>query len=269
MDRIKKVNNMKKILIGCPTSDYHNYALEEYVRALKSITYPHDILLVDNSKDNNYIKKLKKLNLPVLKAPWFKSPRERIITSRNLLRQHVLDKGYDYFLSLEQDVIPPPDVLEKALSHKKKILSCIYCGNLKVGNQFRVLPLIYKKPPKSREKEAIKLINASPIFKRFKKETNLSYLDSVRVNYSLEELEKEKSPLKIHSCGLGCVLISRVVLEKIEFKYSKQYGGWDDVWFCDDAKKAGFKIYVDTALKCKHLIKQRPWNWSDLLKNED
>jgi len=40
-----------KILLGCPTSDYKEYCLKEYVKSVKTLDYPcYDILLVDNSK---------------------------------------------------------------------------------------------------------------------------------------------------------------------------------------------------------------------------
>ena len=258
---------LPKILVGCPTSDYHEYCIVEYLKAIKSLTYKNfDVLLVDNSKNDNYLKFLKKQKINVIKSYYSPNPRKRIIDSRNVLRQYVLDNNYDYLLSLEQDVIPPVDIIEKLLSYKKKIISGVYCGNIKVGNKLRILPLIYKFPQKSRFKEAISVIKNSNL-EELKKQTKASYLDMVKAYYTVEELEKEKSPTRIHSCGLGSVLIHKDVLNKVKFRYSDKYGGWDDVWFCDDAKKNKFEIYVDPSVRCKHLLIKRPWNWGDLLKN--
>ncbi len=255
-----------RVLVGCPVSDYHSYCTKDYISTITNLTYPnYDVLLVDNSKTNNFFKSLKKQRrINIMRSKYNENPRERIINSRNILRQHVLDNGYDYFFSLEQDVIPPNNVLEVLTSHKKDIISGIYCGNIKVGNKLRILPLVYKFPPESRIEEAKQIINASNL-KDLKEETGNSYLEMVKAYYTIEELEKERSPNMVHSCGLGCVLISRPVLEKVKFRYSGKYGGWDDVWFCEDAKKLGFKIYVDPKIRCKHLIKNRPWNWGDLL----
>ena len=258
----------KKVLVGCPVSDYHLYCTEEYLNALSSLTYKdYDILLVDNSKEDTFFKDLIKRGINTARISFNENPRIRIVESRNILRQKVLEGDYDYFLSLEQDIIPHSnDIIERGLSHKKDILTGVYCGNIKVGSQTRILPLVYKFPPKSRLEEARSIIDNSNL-KQLKEETNSLYLDMVKAYYTIGELEKEKSPTKVHSCGLGAVLISRNVLEKIKFRYSEKYGGFDDVWFCEDAKKNNFEIHVDPKIKCKHLIKNRPWDWKNLLKN--
>ena len=62
-----------------------------------------------------------------------------------------------------------------------------------------------------------------------------------------------QSFLEVRACGLGCVLIHRSVLEKVEFRYNKHTSGFDDVFFCEDVIKAGFKVYADTSIRCRHL----------------
>ncbi|MCD4666637.1 hypothetical protein K8R47_02400, partial [archaeon] len=49
-------------------------------------------------------------------------------------------------------------------------------------------------------------------------------------------------------------LIKKNVLEKIEFKGSKERNAFDDVWFYEDARNLNFKIYADTSIKCKHYV---------------
>lgn len=101
-----------KILIGCPTAAYKSYCLKEYIKGIKNLTYKNfDVLIVDNSKSNDYYDEIKK-ELPCVKDNWFESARDRIVHSRNLLRKKVLDENYDYFLSLEQDIIPPKILLK-------------------------------------------------------------------------------------------------------------------------------------------------------------
>ena len=123
---------MKKILVGCPTSFHKEYCFNKYLKGIKSLTYQnHDILLVENSKDDKYINKIKKF-LPVIKGPYFESALDRIITSRNILKEKVLEGNYDYFLSLEQDVIPPKDIIERLLKHNKKVITGIYFVHNKI-----------------------------------------------------------------------------------------------------------------------------------------
>ena len=54
------------------------------------------------------------------------------------------------------------------------------------------------------------------------------------------------------------------ILEKIKFRYNKEDEGFDDMWFCKDLRESGIKLYCDTSLKCKHLIKD--WSWKNIKK---
>ena len=227
---------MKKILVGCPTSNYHEYALEEYAEAVKSLSYKsYDLLLVDNSKEDSYFKKLKSLNLPTVKGQWHEEARERIIESRNILRQKVIDGNYDYFFSLEQDVIPPKDVIERLLQHKKRVITGIYFNYIHVKKSIGLAPVVWSKVNMEKEER-----------------------------YFLKPSELNKGLIKIAMSGLGCILIHRSILEKIKFRYEKKYPAFDDIFFGLDCKKNKINIYADTNLACKHLIKNRPWSWKNL-----
>ncbi len=235
-----------KILLGCPTSDYHEYCLKQYLEAIKGLTYNNfDVLLVDNSKTNKYYNKLKELKIPVIKVPYTENARERIIKSRNVIRQKVLDENYDYFFSLEQDVIPPKDVIESLLKHNRKIVSGVYFvekflydGKIRVQTY---LPLLYSWVALDKNGD----------------------VEPDRMRYLMpEEVERPKL-IKVKACGMGCLLIHRSVLEKIEFRYEGKTG-FDDVHFAIDAYKNNFEIWADTGIKCMHLIEKRPWKWSEL-----
>src|SRR3989344_9577139 len=106
-----------KVLVGCPTSFHKEYCLDKYAEGIKALTYRYsDVLLVDNSKDDSYLNKIKVMGLNATKGFYFEGARDRIVASRNILREKVLNEGYDYFLSLEQDVVPPKDIIERMLS---------------------------------------------------------------------------------------------------------------------------------------------------------
>ncbi len=47
--------------------------------------------------------------------------------ARNAAVQHGLNSGADYIFSLDSDVIPPPDAIYRLLSHKKPVVSGLYC----------------------------------------------------------------------------------------------------------------------------------------------
>ena len=227
-----------KVLVGCPTSDYHAYCLDEYAQVIKNLTYDnYNVLLVDNSKDENYFKKIKSKGLKVIRGKYLGGARDRIIASRNMLREIALKKGYDYLLSLEQDVIPPKDIIERMLGHNKKIICGVYFAhNVMLDNSIKLIPLVYTLTDK-------KTLTMNPL--------DESALWSNKL-------------LRVISCGMGCVLIHKDVLKEITFRYNKTTRAHDDRWFCIDAYYKKFEMFCDTSIKCKHLIENRPWKWKDL-----
>lgn len=222
-----------KILVGCPTSQHKSYCLTEYLEGIKNLTYKNfDFVLVDNSEGEDYFNKLKELNVNVIKGKYFESAKDRVICSRNILRKYCIEKNYDYFLSLEQDVVPPRDVIEKLLEHDKEIVSALY---FYLGDDKKtLLPMIW-----------------------------VHYKGEYAKRLMIDEIP-ENELIEAITSGLGCVLIKKNVLETIEFRHMKDEEPWDDLWFCEDARAKGFKVYVDTTLKCKHYIKGM--NWSRIKK---
>ncbi len=233
-----KTEENPRVLVGCPVSDYHEYCTKEYLKSIKSLTYAnYDILLVDNSKDDRFYNAIKD-KVPVTKGNYFPSIHERLAYNRNMLRQKVLDEGYEYFLNIDQDVVPPKDVIERILSHNKNVITGIYFNPWERNGEKRLLATIWvcaRNNPK-------KLV---PVEQGIVAGNNL---------------------IKIDSCGSGCLMVHRSVLERIKFRYNLSEGeGVDDVFFCQDAKKEGFDIYADTSIKCKHMLSGRTWCWNDLL----
>ena len=74
-----------------------------------------DILIVDNSETDEYMNEIMASGLNAVKGKWFPGARDRIVHSRNLLKDYALKNDYEHFFSLEQDVIPEPDVLKKLI----------------------------------------------------------------------------------------------------------------------------------------------------------
>src|SRR3989344_5777336 len=80
------------------------------------------------------------------------------------------------------------------------------------------------------------------------------------------EIWEEPKLLKIAFAGMGCILIKRKVLEKIEFHYSLEMDAWDDRWLGVDVWANGFEFYLDNSVKCKHLFQDRPFDYWELKK---
>lgn len=229
-----------KILVGCPTSFHKEYALQQYAEAVKNLTYKnHDVLLIDNSPNDDYLKNIKSLGLPAIKGHYFESARDRIIASRNILRQKVIDEDCDYLFSLEQDVLPPPDILEKLTKHNKKVITAVYFANNMIPGEtlYKLIPLVYVL-------EDEKTLSMRPL--------------------NEQELWGKNGLMKVVSAGLGCVLIHRDILKEVQFRY--ELNTFDDRWFFKDLYNKKIPVYADTSIKCKHLIYHRPYPWSKIKK---
>ena len=157
----------------------------------------------------------------------------------NILRKLVLDHNYDYLFSLEQDVIPEKNALTKLISHNKEVVSGIYFVHNLIDGKRGLIPQAF-----------IELEN---------KTNNLPDMRWLKE----EEFDSNKL-IKIVSCGMGCVLIHRNVLEQIRFRSENNV--FDDRFFGIDLYKKNIPIYCDTSVKCKHLILNRPYSWNDIRK---
>ncbi len=231
------------ILVGCPVYDHRMYSLDKYLAGIKALTYPHfDLLLVDNSKEDTFFKNVKERGIPIERVDYSISARDRIVRSRNVLVKRVLEGNYEYFFSLEFDVIPPPDVIQRLLLHKKKVVSGVY---------FK--PIEYTYEGKVVKKEivpvAFKALGDSKFVRRM----------------TFEDVKDDKL-VDVRTVGLGCMLIHRSVFEKgIHFRYEEDKNVFDDTFFCYDIRKIlDEKVYMDTSVKCLHLVKNK--NWKNIKK---
>jgi GT2 family glycosyltransferase len=220
-----------KVFLNCPTHEVKEYCLIEYGEAVKALTYPHlQILLGDNSPTDDYSKQIQQFALPVIRTLSAETARERIITARNILREAFQKSDCEYFFSLEQDVLPPPDTIQRLLSHKKKIISGIYLNPYETEEGLKAQPVLWKDAGQGKMQK-----------------------------FTKEEL-RQPQLIEVKAAGLGCILIHREVLEKLQFRYDREVEAFDDVFFCKDARTAGYQLYADTSVKCKHAIKGGQWN---------
>lgn len=111
-----------RVLIGTPVHESKDYAMDRWLASVSALDYPADLLLVDNSQNPDYTKKLEaycqKYQIPHYKIVHVAIPEdahleERLALAREVIREEVLKGGYDYWYSLECDVIVPPDALSK------------------------------------------------------------------------------------------------------------------------------------------------------------
>lgn len=222
-----------KVLIGCPTYADYSYTLGSYLKAISKIDYDnYELLMVDNSADDSYYNKLRKIGVKAIKAPYFKDPKKRIVESRNKIRDYAIKNDFDYFLSLEQDIIVPPDVITKLLSHEKDIVSAFYTI---------LMDFTLKEEDNDEEKKAYLPL---PVVYFLDGDGMLKQANSFEV--------VDKGLISVGATGVGCMLISKKVFSEIRFRYEEGKKAFDDIFFCSDARKKGYEIFLDSDLKVEH-----------------
>ena len=228
-----------RVLVGCPTSDSKAYCFDRFLGGLKSLTYENfEVCLVDNSKSEDYYKLLQThaknfeketgKRFHVLRnGVQIEKARQRVVFCRNLLRKKALDEGFDYFFSLEQDVIPPPDIIERLLSHKKEICGGAYLNLLSTGH-------------------------VSAVAFRFESQKNRE--QALLTPLGLMNLFPSRL-MEVDATGLGAILVHKSVLGKISFRVEEGSTAFDDIFFGRDARNAGYKVFLDSSMFCLHLFR--------------
>ena len=113
-----------KILIGTPIHVSKDYSMKRWLKNVAELTYqtPADLLLVDNSpnlnyskKVNSYLKKCPTLNYKIkhLSLSQDLSTDLKIEASQETIRQYVLYHNYDAWFSWECDQLIPANALHK------------------------------------------------------------------------------------------------------------------------------------------------------------
>ena len=137
-----------------------------------------------------------------------------IADQRMKLVRMALDGGADYLLFLDSDMRFPANVVHQLLKHDLLIVAANYAT--------RRIPV------------------KTVAFKNFQK---LEYVTSGEGSTGLEEVD---------AVGMGCMLVEADVFRAMpmpwfQIGYSPDWKAFigEDMYFCREAQKAGFKVYID------------------------
>jgi glycosyltransferase involved in cell wall biosynthesis len=127
---------------------------------------------------------------------------------------------YDYLFSVDSDIAMPSDTLKKLLAHDKDIVTGMYIQRIPGTHELEI------------------------------------YGYGGRMSY--DQL-KDRGLVEIDGCGFGCVLVKSEVFNAVgypQFVYHSAIDHKDtiseDTDFCKKAKDKGFRVFVDTSIKCGH-----------------
>jgi 2-polyprenyl-3-methyl-5-hydroxy-6-metoxy-1,4-benzoquinol methylase len=144
--------------------------------------------------------------------------------ARSELVKDAISMGNDYILFLDSDIIMPPGAIEKLIDMDVDIASGLY-------------------------------------FAKGKPYLPVARLEKDGKHFFLEDFEYN-DVIDVAGVGMGLCLIKASVFEKLKYPYFKFdwvddgvnpiYECAEDLYFCDKAREAGFKIKLNTGVVCHH-----------------
>lgn len=231
-----------KVLISCPTAIVKNYCFKEWLENALNFTYPnYQIILFDNTDDNGentkyyndfyqenygYDKKFLAVNSLItnnVKRPM--NITEKLAMSHNDCRDATLDNNFDYLFHLESDVFPPKDVIERLMFHQKNVVGGLYHINYGVYRS-AMIQINFEITPK--------LIN------------------SINLEPNIEHGFMDGKLHQVAHVGLGCVLLSKKVLQRLKFRSVNGINNHPDSFFAEDCYRYKIPIWIDTTIVCSH-----------------
>lgn len=144
--------------------------------------------------------------------------------ARNDIVRMAIQGGFDYVFMIDADMYVPSDTLQKMLEYPTEIC----------------LGLCPRKNTKN---------NETCIYKM----GQVNYQNA----YTYRDLPKQDRVM-VHGGGLACALIKTDIFTNLTypwFRYITYQDGSElseDLYFCSQAKANGYKIYVDTRVRCGH-----------------
>ena len=215
------------VIVGASASKYNKDTFDQFLEKVNSFSYKQNkLVLIDSSEGNHYYRQLLKMGVLAIKVkPKTKSTVQQQHECHEMIRERFIKSNAEHLLLLDDTSMPPRDVIERLMFHRKDIVSG--CTFITEDNKSRL-----------RIMETEEAINTYHTFERDTK-SGYDFIDG-----------KLK---KIFNGGLGCTLISREVMKKIAFRYDTKNKFSIDDYFATDAKMYNYEWFVDTSIICERI----------------
>ena len=161
--------------------------------------------------------------------PFFDSNgRGNICHNYRKARQFVLDNGYDYLFTVEADMVIPENALSKLLAVDTDVAYGLYC---------------------------FRNTSSWSAWTRLDLESGRSLSKDIEIARMVWG-----TTIDVAGVGLGCTLIRRNVLEKLDFRTDELHSSFHNDWlFAYDCQHNGIEQKCDTSVVCGHItLKPRP-----------
>ena len=205
---------VKRVLVGIP---------------LKGHTPPesyHDRMLMCYYMGGQEISDKYKKVVPRYEFVWVSTGEIFIPFAREMLAEQALKYKCDYIFMIDDDMISPVDLFYKLARHDVDLVS----------------PLAFTRNAPHRP-VMFKVIDG------YDKVMGKNYYINTPVfNYPRERL------VECDAVGFGAVLFKTDILKKMQRPFFMgSHGTGEDIHFCIQAKKLGFKVFMDTSVKLGHI----------------
>lgn len=231
------------VTIGCPVRN-RAWNMKAYLLSLERTIYPQESIgfcfLVNDStdetlemlrdwkskKEQNYkFIDIKEVNLGAI-------PDERTAATRREIYHHLADvrnrlldmvqrRDTDYFFSVDSDILIQHNTLAKLVGEDKDVCAALVHNDRNINRKWpnRFVNI---------------MVASNGQYKHYK-------------DYPINDT------FEVDVTG-AVYLISKSVYNTIRYEWHKQ---GEDIGFCENAKRAGFKIYCNSELYCYHLMNQQ------------
>jgi hypothetical protein len=106
------------VLVACPTWQGKLYCLQAYLNAYKAFTYPSkELLFVDNTPNGLDYKRILSEHAPCLRSTPMQHVQDAVELAWVKILEYAHENGIDWILSIEQDVICPPNTIDIMIEH--------------------------------------------------------------------------------------------------------------------------------------------------------
>ena len=211
---------IKKVAVQIPN--------EAYIQ-----TMAYDNHLVHAVRTGAWVERLKHENAPVqYEIYWFTTGRLLTQMAREKLVREARDRGMDYVIQYDDDMLLPPDFVQRMLETMEQNKHINVLGALAFMRTAPHYPVLY---------------------------TVTEGYDTVRqqeyyFNQTVKRYPKD-TLIECDAIGFGGVCIDmnfvRNKMKEPYFMSTTQTG--EDIWFCVQAKEAGGRVFMDTRIKLGHI----------------
>lgn len=149
-----------------------------------------------------------------------------LVENMNMARNFALKSGFDYLFLVEHDICPPQDAFVKLSQSELPVVCGIY--KLKTSSEW-----------------CVKVLN------KFKYQKTKNYVHSWTP--FPDWMVNMKGICQVASVPFGCTLVRTDVLKHIQFRIGEKDDYSIDMAFSKDCFEAGYPLYCNTSVVCKHL----------------